>query len=135
MKKGRNIVYCNNDSVDQIDPTGETANILLGGIIGGAAGFAGSALSQLAEGRGFSAKKAWGAAANGAIVGAARGALIGSGAGIPVALGVNFAAGMVGNLAEQKIVKGRLSPVRAAVDGVFNAIGGRQGADAHRRNV
>ena len=54
-----------------------------------------------------------------------RGALIGSGAGIPAALGVNFAAGMAGSLAEQKIAKGRLSPVRAAVDGVFNAIGGK----------
>ena len=51
--------------------------------------------------------------------------MIGSGAGIPAALGVNFAAGMAGSLAEQKIAKGRLSPVRAAVDGVFNAIGGK----------
>ncbi len=88
-------------------------------------GFAGSALSQIAAGNGFSARKAWGAAANGAIVGAARGALVGSGAGIPLAFGVNFAAGMAGSLAEQKIAGGRLSPVRAAVDGAFNAAGGR----------
>ncbi len=115
------------------------ANILLGGIgggiIGGAFGFAGSALSQIAAGNGFSARKAWGAAANGAIVGAARGALVGSGAGIPLAFGVDFAAGMAGSLAEQKIAGGRLSPVRAAVDGAFNAAGGRLYGTSPLRNA
>ena len=140
MKRGLNgYAYCDNDPVNQTDPTGEVANILLGGIaggiIGGAFGFAGSALSQIAAGNGFSARKAWGAAANGAIVGAARGALVGSGAGIPLAFGVDFAAGMAGSLAEQKIAGGRLSPVRSAVDGVFNAAGGRLYGTSPLRNA
>ena len=130
VKRGLNgYAYCDNDPANQTDPTGEVANVVIGGIagavIGGAFGFAGSALSQLAEGKGFNARKAWGAAANGAIVGAARGALIASGAGIPLAFGVDFAAGMAGSLAEQKITGARIAPVRAAVDGVFNAAGGR----------
>ncbi len=107
----------------------------ISGIIGGAFGFAGSALSQLAEGKGFNARKAWGAAANGAIVGAARGALTGSGVGIPAALGVNFAAGMAGSLAEQKLAGERMSPVRAAVDGAFNALGGRIYGTSPLRNA
>ena len=130
VKRGLNgYTYCDNDLANQTDPTGEVANVVIGGIagavIGGAFGFAGSALSQLAEGKGFNARKAWGAAANGAIVGAARGALIASGAGIPLAFGVDFAAGMAGSFAEQKITGARIAPVRAAVDGVFNAAGGR----------
>ena len=130
VKRGLNgYMYCDNDPTNQTDPTGEVANVIIGGIagavVGGAFGFAGSALSQLAEGKGFNARKAWGAAANGAIVGAARGALIASGAGIPLAFGVDFAAGMAGSLAEQKITGARIAPVRAAVDGVFNAAGGR----------
>ena len=104
-------------------------------VIGGAFGFAGSALSQMAEGHGFNARKAWGAAANGAIVGAARGALIGSGAGIPLAFGVDFAAGMAGSLAEQKISGARIAPVRAAVDGAFNAAGGRLYGTSPLKNV
>ncbi len=140
VKRGLNgYAYCGNDPVNQTDPTGEIANILLGGfaggIIGGAFGFAGSALSQLAEGKGFNARKAWGAAANGAIVGAARGALTGSGVGIPAALGVNFAAGMAGSLAEQKLAGERMSPVRAAVDGAFNALGGRIYGTSPLRNA
>ncbi|MEZ3431277.1 MAG: hypothetical protein K1W36_13815 [Lachnospiraceae bacterium] len=140
VKRGLNgYAYCDNAPVNQTDPTGEVASILLGGIaggiIGGAFGFAGSALSQIAAGNGFSARKAWGAAANGAIVGAARGALIGSGAGIPLAFGVDFAAGMAGSLAEQKIAGGRLSPVRAAVDGAFNAAGGRLYGTSPLRNA
>ena len=140
VKRGLNgYAYCGNDPVTQTDPTGEIANILLGGIaggiIGGAFGFAGSALSQLAEGKGFNARKAWGAAANGAIVGAARGALTGSGVGIPAALGVNFAAGMAGSLAEQKLAGERMSPVRAAVDGAFNALGGRIYGTSPLRNA
>ena len=107
----------------------------ISGIIGGAFGFAGSALSQLAEGKGFNARKAWGAAANGAIVGAARGALTGSGVGIPAALGVNFAAGMAGSLAEQKLAGERMSPMRAAVDGAFNALGGRIYGTSPLRNA
>jgi hypothetical protein len=51
--------------------------------------------------------------------------LTGSGVGIPAALGVNFAAGTAGSLAEQKLAGERMSPVRAAVDGAFNALGGR----------
>ena len=140
VKRGLNgYAYCGNDPVNHTDPTGEIANILLGGfaggIIGGAFGFAGSALSQLAEGKGFNARKAWGAAANGAIVGAARGALTGSGVGIPAALGVNFAAGMAGSLAEQKLAGERMSPMRAAVDGAFNALGGRIYGTSPLRNA
>ena len=140
VKRGLNgYAYCGNDPVNHTDPTGEIANILLGGfaggIIGGAFGFAGSALSQLAEGKGFNARKAWGAAANGAIVGAARGALTGSGVGIPAALGVNFAAGMAGSLAEQRLAGERMSPVRAAVDGAFNALGGRIYGTSPLRNA
>ena len=144
VKRGLNgYAYCGNDPVNQTDPTGEIANVLVGGIlgaaaggiIGGAFGFAGSALSQLAEGKGFNARKAWGAAANGAIVGAARGALTGSGVGIPAALGVNFAAGMAGSLAEQKLAGERMSPVRAAVDGAFNALGGRIYGTSPLRNA
>ncbi|MDE5697735.1 MAG: RHS repeat-associated core domain-containing protein [Lachnospiraceae bacterium] len=140
VKRGLNgYTYCDNDPVNQTDPTGEVANILLGGIaggiIGGAFGFAGSALSQIAGGKGFSARKAWGAAANGAIVGAARGALVGSGAGIPLAFGVDFAAGMAGSLAEQRIAGERISPVRAAVDGAFNAAGGRLYGTSPLRNA
>ncbi len=140
VKRGLNgYTYCDDDPVNQTDPTGEVANILLGGIaggiIGGAFGFAGSALSQIAGGKGFSARKAWGAAANGAIVGAARGALVGSGAGIPLAFGVDFAAGMAGSLAEQKISGERISPVRAAVDGAFNAAGGRLYGTSPLRNA
>ena len=37
-------------------------------VIGGAFGFAGSALSQLAEGKGFKARKAWGAVARSALI-------------------------------------------------------------------
>ena len=144
VKRGLNgYAYCGNDPVNQTDPTGEIANVLMGGIlgaaaggiIGGAFGFAGSALSQLAEGKGFNARKAWGAAANGAIVGAARGALTGSGVGIPAALGVNFAAGMAGSLAEQKLAGERMSPMRAAVDGAFNALGGRIYGTSPLRNA
>ena len=140
VKRGLNgYAYCDNDPANQTDPTGEVANVLLGGIagavIGGAFGFAGSVLSQMVEGHGFSARKAWGAAANGAIVGAARGALIGSGAGIPLAFGVNFAAGMAGSLAEQKITGARIAPVRAAVDGAFNAVGGRLYGTSPLKNV
>ena len=144
VKRGLNgYAYCGNDPVNQTDPTGEIANVLVGGIlgaaaggiIGGAFGFAGSALSQLAEGKGFNARKAWGAAANGAIVGAARGALTGSGVGIPAVLGVNFAAGMAGSLAEQRLAGERMSPVRAAVDGAFNALGGRIYGTSPLRNA
>ena len=144
VKRGLNgYAYCGNDPVNQTDPTGEIANVLVGGIlgaaaggiIGGAFGFAGSALSQLAEGKGFNARKAWGAAANGAIVGAARGALTGSGVGIPAALGVNFAAGMAGSLAEQRLAGERMSPMRAAVDGAFNALGGRIYGTSPLRNA
>ncbi len=140
VKRGLNgYAYCDNDPANQTDPTGEVANVIIGGIagavIGGAFGFAGSALSQMAEGHGFNARKAWGAAANGAIVGAARGALIGSGAGIPLAFGVNFAAGMAGSLAEQKISGARMAPVRAAVDGAFNAVGGRLYGTSPLKNV
>ncbi len=140
VKRGLNgYAYCDNDPANQTDPTGEVANVVIGGIagavIGGAFGFAGSALSQMAEGHGFNARKAWGAAANGAIVGAARGALIGSGAGIPLAFGVDFAAGMAGSLAEQKISGARIAPVRAAVDGAFNAAGGRLYGTSPLKNV
>lgn len=51
-------------------------------MIGGAFGFAGSAVSQLMSGERFSMRKALGSAANGAVVDAVRGALVGSGIGV-----------------------------------------------------
>ena len=49
--------------------------------------------------------------------------------------GVDFAAGMAGSLAEQKITGARISPVRAAVDGAFNAAGGRLYGTSPLRNA
>ena len=56
IKRGLNpYPYCDNDPVNYVDPTGEMASILAGGIsgfiIGGAAGFAGGAVSQIGSGR------------------------------------------------------------------------------------
>ena len=56
--------YCNNDPVNCVDPTGEIANVLIGGaiggLVGGAFGYANSAVSQLMSGKGFDSGKAWG---------------------------------------------------------------------------
>ncbi len=118
--------YCDNDPVNYNDPTGEIPSILLGaglgGLIGGASGFIGSAASQLTGGGKFNWKKAAGAAANGAVVGAAKGALIGSGAGIPIAFATDFAAGSVGNALEQKITKGRVDLGESLISGAGNAL-------------
>ena len=118
--------YCDNDPVNYNDPTGEIPSILLGaslgGIIGGASGFIGSAASQLTGGGKFNWKKAAGAAANGAVVGAAKGALIGSGAGIPIAFATDFVAGSVGNALEQKITKGRVDLGESLISGAGNAL-------------
>ncbi|MCX4342084.1 MAG: RHS repeat-associated core domain-containing protein, partial [Lachnospiraceae bacterium] len=105
--------YCDNDPVNYNDPTGEIPSILaagfIGGMIGGASGFIGSAASQLTGGGKFNWKKAIGSAANGAVVGAAKGALIGSGAGIPFAFATDFAAGSVGNALEQGLTTGKVN--------------------------
>ena len=73
--------------MNYVDPTGEVASILaggiLGGIMGGTLGFAGSAISQIVGGKEFDVREALGAGASGMVVGAVRGALIGSGAGLP----------------------------------------------------
>ncbi len=118
--------YCDNDPVNYNDPTGEIPSILLGaglgGLIGGASGFIGSAASQLTGGGKFNWKKAAGAAANGAVVGAAKGALIGSGAGIPLAFATDFAAGSVGNALEQGITKGRVDLGESLISGAGNAL-------------
>ena len=118
--------YCENDPVNYVDPTGEIPSILAGGfsgfIIGGAAGFVGSAVSQIGSGRKFDWRKAAGAAANGAVVGAAKGALIGSGAGIPLAFATDFAAGSIGNALEQGITTGRVDLRESLISGTSNAL-------------
>ena len=101
VKRGLNpYPYCDNDPVNYVDPTGEIPSIvaggILGGLFGGGAGFIGSAINQVTAGEKFSWRKAWGSAANGAVVGAARGALVGSGAGIPLAFATDFTAGSIG---------------------------------------
>ena len=48
---------------------------------------------------------------------------------------MDFAAGMAGSLAEQKISGARIAPVRAAVDGAFNAAGGRLYGTSPLKNV
>ena len=118
--------YCENDPVNYVDPTGEIANILagagIGGLFGGAAGFAGGAVSQIGSGRKFDWRKAAGAAANGAVVGAAKGALIGISAGIPLAFATDFAAGTVGNALEQGITTGRVDLRESLISGAGNAV-------------
>ena len=117
VKRGLNgYLYCGNDPVNHTDPTGEIPTVLLfgagGGILGGIAGFAGSALDQLSSGDEFSLRRALGSAANGMVTGAVKGALIGSGAGIPVAFGADFAAGAAGSLLEQAISGERMNAGR-----------------------
>ena len=118
--------YCDNDPVNYNDPTGEIPSILaagfIGGMIGGASGFIGSAASQLTGGGKFNWKKAIGSAANGAVVGAAKGALVGSGAGIPLAFATDFAAGSIGNALEQRITKGRVDLGESLISGAGNAL-------------
>ena len=118
--------YCDNDPVNYNDPTGEIPSILaagfIGGLLGGASGFIGSAASQLTGGGKFNWKKAIGSAANGAVVGAAKGALVGSGAGIPLAFATDFAAGSIGNALEQRITKGRVDLGESLISGAGNAL-------------
>ena len=129
VKRGLNgYPYCGNDPVNHTDPTGEIPTVLLfgagGGILGGIAGFAGSALDQLSTGDGFSLRRALGSAANGMVTGAVKGALIGSGAGIPVAFGADFAAGAAGSLLEQAISGERVNAGRGILGGLSNAVSG-----------
>lgn len=129
VKRGLNgYLYCENDPVDYVDPTGEIANILAGGlaggIIGGVSGFAGSALSQIIGGKKFSWRKAAGSAFNGAVVGAVRGALVSSGAGFAASLVSNFAAGAVGNALEQKFGRGSVNLRESITGGLINAVSG-----------
>lgn len=129
VKRGLNgYPYCGNDPVNHTDPTGEIPTVLVfgagGGILGGIAGFAGSALDQLSSGDGFSLRRALGSAANGMVTGAVKGALIGSGAGIPVAFGADFAAGAAGNLLEQAISGERVNAGRGILGGLSNAVSG-----------
>ncbi len=120
--------YCNNDPVNCVDPTGEIANVLIGGaiggLVGGAFGFANSAVSQLMSGKGFDSGKAWGAAANGAIVGAVKGAVAGSGVGLPLAIAADFAAGTLGSVAEQAISEGVVDAGKSIAGGLTNAVNG-----------
>ena len=129
VKRGLNpYPYCGNDPADYVDPTGEVANILggaaIGGVVGGAFGFAGSAISQVAGGRRIDWKKAAGAGVNGAVVGAVRGALVGSGAGVSLAFASNFAAGAAGSALEQYIVGGSASVRKSLTSGLTNAVSG-----------
>lgn len=118
--------YCDNDPVNYVDPTGEIPTILagagLGGFFGGAAGFLDSAINQVAAGEKFNWRKAFGSAANGALVGAAKGALVGSGAGIPLAFATDFAAGSLGNALEQKITTGQVDAGASLLSGAENAL-------------
>lgn len=129
VKRGLNSYrYCDNDPVDYVDPTGEIANILiggfLGGVIGGAFGFAGSAVSQLMRRKRIDFRKARGAAANGAVVGAVKGALVGSGVGLPLAMAADFAAGTIGSALEQKISEGVVDVRKSITSGLTNAVSG-----------
>lgn len=86
VKRGLNgYPYCQNDPVDYVDPTGEILNILasagLGALIGGGAGFVGSAISQKLSGQKVDWRKALGSAMDGAITGGTKAALYGSGGG------------------------------------------------------
>ena len=120
--------YCNNDPVNCVDPTGEIANVLIGGaiggLVGGAFGFANSTVSQLMSGKGFDSGKAWGAAANGAIVGAVKGAVAGSGVGLPLAIAADFAAGTIGSAVEQGISEGVVDVGKSIAGGLTNAVNG-----------
>ena len=93
-----------------------------GGVFGGAGGFIGSAVSQKLGGGKVDWKKAWGAAANGAIIGAVQGGLVASGAGIPVALASNFMAGTVGSATEQLISEGKIDARKSITSGLTNAV-------------
>ena len=93
-------------------------------MIGGAFGFAGSAVSQLMSGERFSMRKALGSAANGAVVDAVRGALVGSGIGIGTSLAANFIGGAAGGALEQKIESGRASLKVSLVNEATNAASG-----------
>ena len=118
--------YCDNDPVDYVDPTGEIANILIGGGLGGTFGFAGgfisSAVSQAMSGGKIGWKKALGTGVNGAITGAVQGGLLASGAGIPMALAANFAAGTAGSAAEQYIGTGKVDARKSVTGGLTNAV-------------
>ncbi len=120
--------YCSNDPVNCVDPTGEVANVLvggaIGGLVGGAFGFANSAVSQLMSGKGFDSGKAWGAAANGAIVGAVKGAVAGSGVGLPLAVAADFTAGTIGSMAEQALSEGVVDAGKSIAGGLTNAVNG-----------
>ena len=120
--------YCNNDPVNCVDPTGEIANVLIGGaiggLVGGAFGFANSAVSQLMSGKGFDSGKAWGAAFGGAIVGAVKGAVAGSGVGLSLAIAADFTAGTLGSVAEQAISEGVVDAGKSIAGGLTNAVNG-----------
>ncbi len=120
--------YCSNDPVNCVDPTGEVANVLvggaIGGLVGGAFGFASSAVSQLMSGKGFDSGKAWGAAFGGAIVGAVKGAVAGSGVGLPLAVAADFTAGTIGSMAEQAISEGAVDVGKSIAGGLTNAVNG-----------
>ena len=120
--------YCNNDPVNCVDPTGEIANVLIGGaiggLVGGAFGYANSAVSQLMSGKGFDSGKAWGAAFNGAIVGAVKGAVAGSGVGLPLAIAADFTAGTIGSAVEQGISEGVVDAGKSIAGGLTNAVNG-----------
>ncbi len=136
VKKGLNgYPYCRSNPVNKVDPTGEIARALvgLGGgfAFGGFSGFAGSVLSQIKDGGQFSLRKAFGAAANEAVVGAVRGVIITTGAGLipgtgkALSLAADFAAGTVGSALEQMINGENVDWKESLASGLTNAIGGK----------
>ncbi len=130
VKRGFNLyLYCGGDPLNYEDHTGEILNILagaaIGGIVGGAIGFLGSAIDQKRRKSRFSMREAIGSAAKGAIVGAAKGALVSSGAGPMALMAGDFAAGVLGSIVEQKINKNKhIDRKKAIRDGLVNSIGG-----------
>ena len=93
----------------------------MGGTIGFAWGFAGSALSQRMSGRRVDWRRAAGAGINGAVIGAVRGAMTASGVGAAAAFAGNFAAGTAGSALEQWIGTGNVSARRSVAGGLINA--------------
>ncbi len=100
----------------------ETAGAGFWTVFRGVGKFISSAVSQKLGGGKVNWKKAWGAAANGAITGATQGGLIASGVGIPAALGMNFLAGTAGNAAEQYIGGGKVNARESITGGLTNAV-------------
>jgi len=84
-------VYCGNDPVNRIDPSGEFWHIIGGAAIGAAVGFISNAGSQLIANRGNFGAVAWRSAGAAAAAGAVSGAMIAATGGL--SLGATMAGG------------------------------------------